>query len=479
MKLTNTIFLGSVCLVGLVHGQGSIENARTDLALALERLEHTQRKIIEEETPLLNEVQELDLEVSSAGKELKILQRKEINIAGDQRALKNELASRVGEFAYTFDTLKGYSKGLANRLHGAEIQSYRDQLQKIESAATVDEISQSEQVFERLKFLEVGFDRLAKIAGGHRFDAKAKTPGDDIVKGKAIVLGPQGYFADESGDTVGYTGLTVSDQGYPNVLLADGSAVEGIQALANNGKAVAPIDASGGRALKIKEARKGLSDYLDGGGMVGYAIVGLGVLSSVIALFKFFEISRFHIPSRKDVNFILDDLLGDRVQEADRKAKEINGLSGKLAAAGVSHFFEKRRILEDALLEKLGAIQPKLERGLPFLALAAAAAPMMGLLGTVLGIMKTFDMMAIFGTGNAQNFSAGIGEALITTAMGLVVAIPVIIVHGMLKSLAKGRFGKSEAVALAFLNGTTEITSKPQKSSFSDDDIEEMEIQPV
>ena len=205
----------------------------------------------------------------------------------------------------------------------------------------------------------------------------------------------------------------------------------------------------------------------------------------LIALFKLIEILAFNIPSRNRVNVILDSLLDKDQEGAMSKAKKITGLSGKMVEAGVENFYGKRRILEDALLEKLSAIQPRLERCLPFLALVAAAAPMMGLLGTVLGIMKTFDAMAIYGTGNAQNFSKGIGAALVTTAQGLVVAIPIIIIHGMLKSLARARFDKAQGVALAILNGTTELDAgaeaKASSGTDSDDgeDFDEKELAPA
>ena len=104
------------------------------------------------------------------------------------------------------------------------------------------------------------------------------------------------------------------------------------------------------------------------------------------------------------------------------------------------------------LFEKLVAIKPRLDRFLPFLGLTAAAAPLMGLLGTVLGIIKTFKAMALYGTGNAKNFYAGISEALITTAEGLIVAIPVLVIHGLLKSYVKGRFSQFEAVGIALVN---------------------------
>jgi biopolymer transport protein ExbB len=84
----------------------------------------------------------------------------------------------------------------------------------------------------------------------------------------------------------------------------------------------------------------------------------------------------------------------------------------------------------------------------------------MGLLGTVLGIIKTFKAMALYGTGNAKSFSAGISEALITTAEGLIVAIPVLVIHGMLKSYRQRKFSEFEAIGIALVNGTTERERK-------------------
>jgi hypothetical protein len=82
--------------------------------------------------------------------------------------------------------------------------------------------------------------------------------------------------------------------------------------------------------------------------------------------------------------------------------------------------------------------------------------------------------MVIYGTGNAKNFSSGISEALITTAQGLVVAIPVLILHGLMKGLAKGKAGEVESIAIALVNGTSELdkTHKPYpaKSQSNADD---------
>ena len=169
----------------------------------------------------------------------------------------------------------------------------------------------------------------------------------------------------------------------------------------------------------------------------------LGAISFLIAIFKVWEVSRIRVPSRSIINRILDDLLSGNREAAAQKAAAISGPAGDLVRTGVDMFYEKRRVLEEALFEKLVAVKPRLDRFLPFLALTAAAAPLMGLLGTVLGIIKTFKAMALYGTGNAKAFSAGISEALITTAEGLIVAIPVLVIHGMLKSYVKGQASRS------------------------------------
>jgi biopolymer transport protein ExbB len=91
------------------------------------------------------------------------------------------------------------------------------------------------------------------------------------------------------------------------------------------------------------------------------------------------------------------------------------------------------------------------------MALTAAAAPLLGLLGTVTGMIKTFTLITIFGTGDAKSLSSGISEALVTTELGLVVAIPSLILHGLLSRMAKQKIGDLEQISVSFINGITGI----------------------
>ena len=87
------------------------------------------------------------------------------------------------------------------------------------------------------------------------------------------------------------------------------------------------------------------------------------------------------------------------------------------------------------------------------MALTAAAAPLLGLLGTVTGMIRTFQLITIFGTGDAKSLSSGISEALVTTALGLCVAIPALILHGILSRMARQKIGDMEQTAVGFING--------------------------
>jgi biopolymer transport protein ExbB len=312
----------------------------------------------------------------------------------------------------------------------------------------------------RAAAMDLGARRLVALAGGHSFQGKAAGPGNTVETGKFALLGPLGFFAGTNGKVAGITAFQAGDVNIPSILEMDAAAAAQVKNFVGTGSGSVPIDGSLGKAFQIKEGKKSLREFLRAGGFVGYAIVLLGILAVTLCLFKLIEIARFQVPDRVEINGILDDLLEGNEDEAVARAKSLPGLAGRVVDAGAQHFFAKRRVLEDALYEKLSAVQPRLERFLPFLAVIAAAAPMAGLLGTVLGIMKTFEMMAAFGTGDAKVTAGGIGEALITTFLGLLVAIPAILVHGVLKSLARTRLGQVEGIALAMINGTTEIVSQ-------------------
>ncbi len=134
------------------------------------------------------------------------------------------------------------------------------------------------------------------------------------------------------------------------------------------------------------------------------------------------------------------------------QAKGIRGPVGRMLEAGVEHLRQPRELIEEVMYETVLKTRLELESMLPFIAIAAASAPLLGLLGTVTGIINTFKLITVFGSGDVKMLSGGISEALITTEFGLIVAIPSLLLHAFLSRKARGVVGQMETSAVALVN---------------------------
>jgi biopolymer transport protein ExbB len=131
-----------------------------------------------------------------------------------------------------------------------------------------------------------------------------------------------------------------------------------------------------------------------------------------------------------------------------------------LLQAGLQHRDESKSMLEERLQAVLLELRFTYERRLPLLAVIATAAPLMGLLGTVVGMVKTFALITVFGTGNAGKLSSGISEVLVATELGLAVAIPTLIIHGFLAQRAHKQTALLERYALQFTTAVAAAQSR-------------------
>ncbi len=139
---------------------------------------------------------------------------------------------------------------------------------------------------------------------------------------------------------------------------------------------------------------------------------------------------------------------GGAVDYCRRHPGPFTGLVAALVENRQAPYDELKQILEDTgRLELMG-----LQRGLAALATIVAGAPLLGLLGTVIGMIKIFAVVATAGSGITEQLSAGISQALITTATGLVIALPALFTHAYLESRAVGILADIESQILDFLH---------------------------
>ena len=193
-------------------------------------------------------------------------------------------------------------------------------------------------------------------------------------------------------------------------------------------------------------------DILISGGPV---MIPLGILSMVafaIIIERLWILRRGNFLQAATVQTLSGLLAGNKYRGAVDYCRRHPGPFADLVTALVENrqapYEELKEILEDTgRLQLMG-----LQRGLPALATIVAGAPLLGLLGTVIGMIKIFAVVATAGSSINEQLSAGISQALITTATGLVIAIPALFIHSYLESRAIGILSDIEAQILDFLH---------------------------
>ncbi len=128
---------------------------------------------------------------------------------------------------------------------------------------------------------------------------------------------------------------------------------------------------------------------------------------------------------------------------------------GRVLAAGLAHRDESRELMKESIEDTGRHVVHELERYLNTLGTIAGITPLLGLLGTVVGIMKVFAVITTQGTANAQALSGGIAEALITTAAGLTIAIPALILYRYFRGKVDALVVRMEADALKLVEALT------------------------
>jgi biopolymer transport protein ExbB len=313
------------------------------------------------------------------------------------------------------------------------------------------DLSQAERFEKQLNVIRVALNRMGALTGGYIFKGRGLAPSGEIEQGSYAVFGPTVYFASSESELAG---LTYNKLNSAVAAIADPGVefAAGIRDLVESGEGRIPADATLGKALKMVEGNDSIGEHLAKGGSVGAVIIGLGVVCLLLGLLKLLEISKFKTPKPEMLQTVLGHLQSGEVENAKGAA---SADQTGIITAGVENVDQRRGTLEEILYERILAARPRLERFLPFIALTAAAAPLLGLLGTVTGMIKTFNLITIFGTGDAKSLSSGISEALVTTELGLIVAIPALIFHGLLARMSRQKIGEMEQTAVGFVNGVS------------------------
>lgn len=192
---------------------------------------------------------------------------------------------------------------------------------------------------------------------------------------------------------------------------------------ADDGLNPVAIDPSRGAILSLMVQSPDLLERIDQGGVIGYLIIAVGVIGLLIVAERMWVLTwtkkKMHGQQQGENHDEETPLLRVRKVAHDNPELDSEALGLKL---------------DQAILKE----RPHIKRYLPTLSVFAAIAPLLGLLGTVSGMIETFQAITLFGTGDPKLMSGGISVALVTTELGLAVAIPLVLLHNWLSGQAKG-----------------------------------------
>ena len=459
--LVPTVACLATCLISL-EAESLAELQRiqqTKLESAIRRLAEQREDIQTKQLPLASELNTLEAQAKELRTELSEARKIRDSRSFDLETLKNKVKTQRKEYDYIVHTLLSeYTSNYESTLSIGELTNYGSSVRELNLSAQNPAVSEYEQLQKSIALLNESFVRIQSVLGGKTYPGKALNLDGLVVDGTFVQVGPLLYFSDSSGKEAGV--VEESETLKARIISINKRSNSKIAEFALSKTGKLPMDPSLGDALILRETHDSLLEHLKKGGIWVYPILGFALISTTIAALKLAQILAIRQPEPHVVHTIARLLHDDQQSEAIQLVKEQPRPARELLEQAVAHSAESIELIEEAMYESMLTTQPKLEEYLNIIAVTAAVAPLLGLLGTVTGIIKTFDLMQVFGAGDPKPLISGISEALITTELGLILAIPALIMHAFLSRKVAGILANLERLSVAFINSFSRHSNK-------------------
>lgn len=431
--------------------EAAVLEVRQDIERATAELNQLRAEIARERKPLAAALDTLSSQVAEQRAEAERLRRLRLEGEKAQAVLVSEAEAVEQECRFLLSVFSDYARAMETRVTVAESALLAEALRDIDARLAEG------HAFEGLPG---GVDELLGLAaewnrqrvGGHVFEGAALNAQGIEIDGRFAVFGPIAYFAAEAGTPAG---LAITEFGSAQPAVYDRLPEAARAAIADvvaGREATVPADVTAGDAIKVAEARTSLVDHVKKGGFVMIPLLTLGFLAAALVLWKTVELAGVRFRGDDRLRDIMARLRAGDAAGAEAAAQGMKGPLASLVQAGIAHRDASREHLEEIMHEHVLGAAPQLERHLGTLAVFGGVAPLLGLLGTVTGMIHTFQLVTVFGSGDAKLLSGGISEALVTTEFGLAIAIPVLLAHAFLARRVRTMLASLEQTAVAMVN---------------------------
>ncbi|WP_199528364.1 MotA/TolQ/ExbB proton channel family protein [Pseudoalteromonas sp. bablab_jr010] len=370
----------------------------------VQMLKDTQAK----RTAMLNESERLETQ----------FEENEVKLAN----LTDTLSNRMGSLKELFGVLQQVAGDSSNKFMTSVVSAelpgrsnFMDELaQKMGSTSKLASIDDIEKVWFELQ------REMTEQGKVSRFTTDVIVEGGSKAQKEVVRVGAFNLIAD--GKYLEYTSATNTISQLTRQPSSRYTATAADLQQANSGVVPFALDPTGGSILGLLVQAPDTEEQVHQGGTVGYIILGVGLIALLIALERFVSLM----------------IMGSKIrrQLKDTVARDDNPL-GRVMKVKDQYPDVAYDTLELKLSEAIIREMPKITRNLTLIKIISVVAPLLGLLGTVTGMINTFQAITLFGTGDPKLMAGGISQALVTTVLGLVVAIPTVFLYTLLNTRSK------------------------------------------
>ena len=430
--------------------KAAVDSVDRDIKAEMNALTELRQAIAVERPNLAKETEKIASELREKRRRSQLASQERDALIHELSSLSSEVRMWRDQSDYINNLLSDFRRNIESQMSTAEAESMRPLL------LSADKDSE-DGLDSKLQLLEKAVTRLSSLTSPSQHKGSAIDDEGVMIEGFFVEAGTISWFLSEDEKIAG---LTNTNKELRSQIIPGTASIDSIKKLANGESASIMLDPTMGMASALKEGDGNIYDHIRKGGKWIFPILLIGSLALVAALLKWLQLLRINALRPSRLRRIID-----AVQRGDFNEAESNlGRKSNPAIQALNRAIEMKNDsaenVEEALYEEYLRAKPKLEQGLSWIAIAAATAPLLGLLGTVTGMIHTFKLINIFGTGDAKSLSSGISEALVTTEFGLVVAIPALILHALLSRKINGILSSMEMASIAYVNGLKALQIK-------------------
>lgn len=444
-----------VAVVPGAQAQSSVEQAyKRELAF----LQSEKRSL---EKRLRGVQQERETKVGQARAEVEALQQKVTQVSLQADRLQEQLQQAeqtVTDYEEGADVLDNVIHQAASRLEKAGITlpgaKEAEQAEEKEAEAAEEGATGSEEKADVVERIDFVFDESIEVLD--RYDEVRETQGSFFLEGGKKVDGTLvhvGRIATYGVSEKGSGALAPAGQG--RLKLWPGEKAADVAHALAAGKRPDTLEIFVYESLDKgieKQKEKTALQVIQSGGIIAWVIVGLGAVVALMMLLRALLLALNATNTTKLVDRVTPHVADGDIEGAVAICNKARNAPGRVLRTTLRNLHRTREHLDDIISESILQEQPVLDRFGAAILVIAAVAPLLGLLGTVTGMISTFDVITEFGTGNPKLLSGGISEALVTTQLGLIVAIPSLLVGNLLSGWAEGIKDDMDKAALRVTN---------------------------